>query len=117
MQNDLIQQWTELNKTAIAAIKELGDINSEAMNRLAERQIEMMNLYMEGGSKQLEVASNAQNVQDVVAAQSRLFTELNEKLMDNARQTTEVLVEVKGKLAAWVEKGMETAKAAATPKK
>ncbi|MDD2816199.1 MAG: phasin family protein [Thiotrichaceae bacterium] len=121
MQNDLIQQWTELNKTAIAAIKELGDINSQAMNSLAERQIEMMNLYMEGGSKQLEVASTAQNPQDVVAAQSRLFTELNEKLMDNARQTTEVLADVKGKLAAWVEKGMETAKAtttaAITPKK
>ena len=114
MSNDLIQQWTEVNKTAIAAIKELGDINTQAMNRLAERQIAMMNLYMEGGSKQLEVASNAQNPQDVVAAQSRLFTELNEKLMENARQTSEVLVEVKGQLAAWVEKSMETAKATTT---
>ncbi|MEN9849152.1 MAG: family phasin [Pseudomonadota bacterium] len=114
MSNDLIQQWTEVNKTVIAAIKELGDINSQAMNRLAERQIAMMNLYMEGGSKQLEAASNAQNPQDVVAAQSRLFTELNEKLMENARQTSEVLVEVKGQLATWVEKSMETAKATTT---
>lgn len=109
MQNELIQQWTELNKATMEAIKELGEINTNAMTRLTQRQMDMVNLYMEGGTKQLEALNEAKGVQDVVAAQSRLFAELNEKLMDNVRQTVEVLVDVKTELSAWAEKGMEKA--------
>jgi phasin family protein len=109
MQDELIKQWTELNKSAMDAIKELGEINANTMTRLTQRQMEMVNLYMEGGSKQLETLSDAKNVQDVIAAQSHLFTELNEKLMDNARQTVNDLAEVKEKLSTWAEKGMEKA--------
>ncbi len=111
MQNELIQQWTEINKTTMAAIKELGEINTNAMTRLTQRQMEMVNLYMDGGSKQLETLSEAKEVQDIAAAQSRLFAELNKNLMENARQTVNDLVEVKDKLSAWAEKGMENTSA------
>ncbi len=109
MQNDLIKQWTELNKTAMEAIKELGEINTAAMTRLTQRQMEMVNLYMEGGAKQLEALSEAKGVQDITAAQSRLLTEFNDKLMENARQTMEVLTDTKTQLSAWAEKGIENA--------
>ncbi|RKZ89950.1 MAG: phasin family protein [Candidatus Parabeggiatoa sp. nov. 1] len=111
-QNELMKQWTESNKSAMDAIKELGEINTNAMSRLTQRQQEMVNLYMEEGTKQLEVLDEVKGVQDIVAAQSRLFTELNEKLMANARQTMDDLVEVKDKLSTWTEKGMENANAA-----
>jgi phasin family protein len=105
--NELMQQWIELNKSAMEAIKELGEINTSAMTRLTQRQMDMVGLYMEGSAKQLEALSGAKTPQEAVAAQSNLFIELNEKLMSNARQTVEVLTDVKSELAAWVEKGME----------
>jgi phasin family protein len=111
MQNELIQQWTELNKAAMAAIKELGEINTKAMTRLTQRQMDMVNLYMEGGAKQLEALTQSKGMQEVISAQSRLFAELNEKLMENARQTIEVLADVKAELSSWAEKGMENATA------
>ncbi|MDY6992990.1 MAG: phasin family protein [Pseudomonadota bacterium] len=107
MQNELIQKWTELNTIAMESIKELGEINTQAMTRLTQRQMEMVNIYMEGGAKQLEALSSAQGMPDMVAAQSQLFTELNQKLMDNAQQTVALLTEVKAELATWVEKNME----------
>jgi phasin family protein len=107
--NELLKQWTEMNKSAMDAIKELGEINTSAMTRLTQRQMDMINLYMESGAKQLEMMSEVKNVQDLAAAQSKLFTEMNEKLLDNARQTVEVLVDVKAELSAWVEKGMQNA--------
>lgn len=109
MENDLLKQWTEMNKSAMDAIKELGEINTTAMTRLTQRQMDMISLYMESGSKQLETLSHAKNMQDLAAAQSKLFTEMNEKLLDNARQTVEVLVDVKAELSSWVEKGMKQA--------
>ena len=111
-QDDLIKQWAESNKTAMDAMKELGEINMNAMNRLTQRQQDMVNLYMDGGTKQMEALNEAKGVQDVAAAQSRLFTELNEKLMENARQTMNDLVDVRDKLSTWAEKGMENATAA-----
>lgn len=107
--NELLKQWTEMNKSAMDAIKELGEINTSAMTRLTQRQMDMISLYMESGAKQLEMMSEVKNVQDLAAAQSKLFTEMNEKLLDNARQTVEVLVDVKAELSAWVEKGMQNA--------
>ena len=111
MQNDMIQQWTKLNKATMDAIKELGEINTNAMTRLAQRQMEMVNLYMEGGAKQMEALSDAKGIQDVVTAQSHLFADINEKLMENARQTVDDIVDVKTKLSTWAEKGMEQATA------
>ncbi len=107
MQNDLIQQWAELNKITTDSIKELGEINTNAMTRLTQRQMEMMNLYMEGGAKQLETLNETKDIQDIVATQSKLFNEFNTKLTENARQTASELVDVKDKLSAWVEKNTE----------
>ncbi|EIJ43813.1 phasin family protein [Beggiatoa alba B18LD] len=107
MDNELLKKWTDMNKVAMDAMKELGEINTTAMTRLTQRQMEMVNLYMESGSKQLQAMSDVKNVQDLVNVQSRLFAEMNEKLMENARQTIEILVDVKSELAGWAEKGMD----------
>ncbi|ALG67983.1 phasin family protein [Beggiatoa leptomitoformis] len=111
MDNELLKKWTDMNKTAMDAMKELGEINTAAMTRLTQRQMEMVNLYMESGAKQLQAMGEVKNVQDMVNVQSRLFAEMNEKLMENARQTIEILVDVKSELASWAEKGMEVANA------
>jgi phasin family protein len=110
-QNELIQQWTELNQAAMEAMKELGQINTNAMTRLTQRQMEMVSLYMEGSAKQLEALSQTKGVPDLITAQSQLFAELNEKLMANARQTLDVLVDVRTELSSWVEKSMKNATA------
>jgi phasin family protein len=112
MQNEeMIKQWTDINQAAMEALKELGEINTKAMTRLTQRQMDMVSLYMEEGSKQIETLSQAKGAPDIVAAQSRWFTELNEKVMENARQTVEDLVDVKAEFTSWAEKGMEKAKA------
>jgi len=107
--NNFIQQWSALNNSATAAMQELGEINAKAMERLTQRQMEMMNVYMESGAKQLEVMGQAKGFQDVTTAQTKLYAEMQEKLMDNARQTVDILSETKNELAAWVEKAMQTA--------
>lgn len=106
---DLTKQWAEMNKAAMNAFKELGEINANAMNRLTQRQLDMVNLYMEGGAKQLEMFSDAKNMQDVMATQSKLVGEFNEKLIENAKQTIEVLTDTKDALTNWAEKGVEIA--------
>ncbi len=109
MNEDFTKQWAEMNKATMNAFKELGEINAGAMTRLTQRQMDMVNLYMEGGAKQLEMFGDAKNMQDVMATQTQLVTEFNEKLIDNARQTIEVLTDTKDALTTWAEKGVEVA--------
>jgi phasin family protein len=109
MSNEILKQWTELNQNAMEAIKELGEINTTTMTRLTQRQMEMVNLYMEGGAKQLQALNEAKGVPDTVTAQTQVITEVNEKLMENARQTMEVLADAKTQLSAWAEKSIENA--------
>ena len=109
MSNELIKQWTELNKNAVEAIKELGEINTSTMTRLTQRQMEMVNLYMEGGAKQLQALSETKGAPDIVATQAQVMTEVNEKLMENARQTMEIFADAKAQLSAWAEKSVENA--------
>lgn len=109
MSNDMLNKWTEMNQSAMSSIKELGDINTKMMTRLTQRQMDMMNLYMEGSAKQMEAMKSIANPQDAVSTQTGFYTEMNEKLMDNARQTLEVLMEAKAELAEWAEKGMNQA--------
>lgn len=112
MENDQnMQKWTKMQEEMLGALKELGDINTNTMSRLTERQMEMMSLYMESGSKQLKAMGEAKNVQDVVTVQTKTFSELNEKLVENARQTGEILNEMKDNLSKWLEKSMQAAKA------
>ncbi len=109
MQNELIQRWTQLNKDAMEAMKELGEINTNAMSSLTQRQMDMMNLYMQGGAKQLETLTEAKGAQDIVAVQSKAFTEFNEKLVENARQTVDDITKVKDQLSTWAEKNIQKA--------
>jgi phasin family protein len=116
MANEMLKQWAELNKTTMQAMKELGEINTKVMTRLTEQQMEVVGLYMDGGTKQLEGLSEAKGVQDAVASQSKLFSEMNEKLVENARKTMDILADTKAELAAWAEKGMGTASTTLLPK-
>ena len=109
MQNEIIQRWTQLNKDAMDAIKELGEINTNAMSTLTQHQMDAVNLYMQGGAKQLETLTEAKGVQDIVATQSQTFNEFNEKLVENTRQTIEDLTKVKDQLTSWTEKTVKKA--------
>ena len=45
----------------------------------------------------------------MVLTQDTILPKNSEKLMENARQTLDVLVDVKGELSAWVEKSVQSA--------
>lgn len=106
-QNEIIQQWTDMNKGLMDSLKQLGEINAAMMSKLTERQMAAANAYVEGMSKQMENIGDVKNAQDVVALQAKLAKEFGEKMMENARQTMDVLTQTRTDLAAWVEKGME----------
>jgi phasin family protein len=109
MQNPFMNQWSDMNKKAIASMQKLADLSSGMVKQLVEQQMEVVNSYVESSSKQARVLSEAKRVQDVVMAQGRFAQELNQKMLHNARVSFEMMVDSKKQYGNWLEDSMKDA--------
>ena len=107
MQYDFLSNIETYNKAAVESVKRLGEINMRTLEKLAQRHIEATSDYLEGGMKQLKAFGESKDIQSAVKEQTRLGAEWNEKLVEHARKTAEVLGEVKSELTDWAESGMK----------
>ena len=117
MTNDITKQWSEISKTTIESMKELGNINTRVIQQLTEQQLAVLNTCMEASQKEIEMAAsgkNAQNPQALLAAQAELVAEYNSRLMNIVQSTGEILMDCNSEITSWADKGMNiTQKSAA----
>jgi phasin family protein len=109
MQSSLMNQWSDMNKKALASMQKLADISNGMMRQAFEQQMEVVNSYVEAGSKQARVLSETKRVQDFVLAQGRFAQELNQKALHNARVSFEMMVDSKKQYGNWLEDSMKDA--------
>ncbi len=110
--NDITKQWSEISKTAIESMKELGNINTKVMEKLIEQQLAVLNTCMEASQKEIELAAsgeNTQNPQALVAAQAELMAEYNSKLMKIVQSTGDILKDCNSEITSCTDKGMNIA--------
>jgi len=108
MQTDYIESWTSLSNSAYASFKELGEISTKATEKLTEQQLGFLSTFMDTGVKHLTLYSESKGYKDLLSGFTKLSTEYNDKLLDNLRKTTEVLMESKDDLTSWAEKAIDT---------
>ena len=109
MQQDMLEGIESLNRSTLESVKRLGEINARALERLAQHQLNVASAFLSGNVKQFQLLGEADKVQDVVAAQSKMVAELNEHLVAHAKRTVEILLETKDEFVSWVEDGMKAA--------
>ncbi len=115
MQKELVDQWADLGKSALDSMKELGDINSKIVDKITQQQQEILDICLEASRKELELVGEGKDPADLFKAQSELAREYNQKFLDIAKETTEVLTQCEDDLSNWAEKGVETASSTFTP--
>jgi len=107
MDNKLIETWQDYTKNALTSAKELEVINSQVIEKLTAKHMEMANAAFETGTKYVSTLSEIKGYQELVAEQTKLATEFNEKLIDAARTTADILTESREAYQAWLEKGFK----------
>ena len=107
MQNDILKNIETLNKATIESAKRLGEINMRTFEKLTQRNIEATADYLDGSMQQLKLMGESKDIQATAKEQARLGTEINEKFVEHAKKTAEVLNEVKGELTDWVQDGID----------
>jgi uncharacterized protein involved in exopolysaccharide biosynthesis len=107
MDNKLIESWQDYTKNALAAAKELEVINSQVIEKLTAKHMELANAAFEAGTKYVSTLSEVKGYQDLIAEQTKLASEFNEKMIEAARTTADILTESREAYQAWLEKGFK----------
>lgn len=107
MQSEYLDQWTNFTNTAITSAKELGEINTKAIKKFSEHQLEFISSCLDTSIKQINLLSEAKGYKELLSSQTKLVTEYNEKLLDAVRKTAALVSESKDEIAAWLDKNME----------
>ncbi len=112
MTNDITKQWSQISKTAIESMQELGNINTRVVEKLTEQQLAVLNTCMEASQKELELAAAGaenQDPQNLLTAQAELMAEYNSRLMSIVQSTSEILKDCNSEIINWADKGMNIA--------
>jgi phasin family protein len=92
----------EFNKTVFGSFQKLFEINHNLALSLAQQQLDIANIYVESSIKQTQVLSaEIKPLQELLYAQSKLVQEVNKKLLNNSRNTLDVLVDAKEQFTEW----------------
>ena len=96
-------------QTAYESLRELGEMNTRLLQRLSEQQQTVLRLTMEAGARQAQLLSQPASYQNLPGEQAALAGEYNNRLLEVARRTADILRETQDEFAAWVRRGMERA--------
>ncbi|MFH0343631.1 MAG: phasin family protein [Chromatiales bacterium] len=107
MQFETMEPWAQFGSTCFASLKELGEIGTKTFEKIGEQQLGLVSTYVDTGIKHATLMTESKGYKDLLAGQTKLMTEYNEKMLDAMRKTTEIMTDSKDELAAWFEKTQE----------
>lgn len=118
MTNEFFNTLSGNGHLAYESFQELGAINTKALNKLAEIQLNFARLGIESTMEQARLLADVGNYEDLLSAETDLASEYGDKVMALTLETTELVTASRDELMAWVEKRFEeSGKAVAKPAK
>ena len=94
------------------SLRELGEINARLVQRLSEQQLAVLRTTMEASARETQLLSQPASYQNLPSRQAALVREYNEKFLEIARRTADILRETRDELTAWVQRGLDQAASA-----
>ena len=109
MDNKVFEQFGVFGKNFTDSAKELEAINTKILEKISQKQMDLMNSAVETSSKFAGLVGETKDYQELVGEQTKIATEYSEKLVTAARETFEILAESQKEYQAWFEAGVKTA--------
>ena len=109
MLQDFMKTFNDFGKQAFESVRALGEINSELTGKLIAQQVDIANMCVEGGVRQMKAVSDSKDVKELLASQTELVQEYAEKFMDLAKTQASLAQTAGEKYQAWFEKGVQQA--------
>jgi len=108
--NDTFNLISKSANENYASLRKLADINMNAWDQLASKQMEVMNLCFETSCKQAELSKDVKRVDELFGKQTEMARELSEQLVESNQQVAEILSNTREEYQGWVEAGTAQAR-------
>ena len=102
-----MEKLAETSKDMMGSLKQLSEINFSIFASLGQQQMDLVGIYMEAGTKQLQAAGDVKDLASVVSAQTQLAEDFSKKMINNTSVTVDILTDAKTQLSGWGEKWMD----------
>jgi len=103
---ETIDAANEFAGNGYEALRQLGEINQRAFDRMLDKQFTVMNIWMDAGMQQIKLATEAKGLQDLMTGNLALTKAVAEQLMAENRENLEIAAETRDELRAWWESGV-----------
>lgn len=106
---EMFELMNRMGESAYETSRRLAEINQAAMEKLMAQQMELVDAWMEAGTKNLELLGKAKGYQEVVSGQADLAREYGQKVLSGCRNGSEVLTEARDSAAKLVDEAVKSA--------
>ena len=86
----------------------LGDINLRTWKNLLEKQSDIFDIWLEAGTRQIELSTAAKDPKDFLRSQLALTQDMGEKMKASLQDAVSTGGEVQGEYRAWYEKSVQS---------
>jgi phasin family protein len=103
---ETIDAVNEFAGNGYQSLRRLGEINQRAFDRMVDKQVSLMNIWMDAGMQQIKLATEAKGLQDLMTGNLTITKAVAEKLVAENRGSLEMAAETRDELRAWFESGV-----------
>lgn len=103
-----VEMLKEMVGDGYKTTRELADINLRTWNNILDKQIDMFNVWLEAGVKQVELTTSVNDHKEYLSSQTALTKEIGEKLIASGRDAISAGSETQGEYRAWYEKSVQS---------
>jgi len=103
---ETIDAVNEFAGNGYQSLRRLGEINQRAFDRMMDKQVSLMNIWMDAGMQQIKLATEAKGLQELMTGNLAITKAIAEKLAAENRDSLEMATETRDELRAWFESGV-----------
>ncbi len=104
--NDTMNTVNEMTNKGFERMTSLGELNLKIYERVAARQMDAMNLFMEHGIRAMKLATESKGYNEFFKGQVDAAKELSERLMTESKTNMSLAGEVRDDYRHWFEKNL-----------
>jgi hypothetical protein len=103
---DSLNMINDMGTKGFDRLSSLGEINLRAWEMLTARQMDVMNLMVEQGIRQMKLATESKGYNELLKGQVELAKDLSGRMMEETKANMQMAGEVRDQYRAWVEQGV-----------
>ena len=104
--NETMNTVNDITNKGVERMTGLGELNLRIFERLAARQMDTVNLYMEHGIRVMKLATESKGYNEFFKGQVEATKDLSERLMTETKTTMALAGDVRDEYRNWFEKNL-----------